>query len=86
MELGKKVNDFINETAGVREIVHSGIFAIIFPGIQITSCAVLINGIVPKHFYEGVRIMALFVFYEVPHWEQDSPSGYGAADWKLFSR
>ena len=37
------------------------------------------------HFYEGVRVMALFVFYEVPHWEQDSEDGEkGEAGWNFF--
>ena len=49
-----------------------GLFSWILPGVQITSCAVLVNGIVPRHFYEGVRVMALFVFYQVPAWEKDA--------------
>jgi hypothetical protein len=46
----------------------SGLFAMLFSGAQITSCSVLINNIPPQNMYEGVRIWAVFIFWDVPAW------------------
>lgn len=48
--------------------MQSGVFAWIFPGVQITSATILVNGIMPQHMYEGIRLMASFIFYQVPSW------------------
>jgi len=37
-----------------------------------TSLSVLINSVPPQNMYEGVRIWGIFVFYDVPRWEQNS--------------
>jgi hypothetical protein len=52
--------------------VQSGIFAFFLPGIQITSAMVLVNGVIPQHMYEGIRIMATAIFYQVPKWEKNA--------------
>jgi hypothetical protein len=44
----------------------------IVPGIQITSATVLVDGIMPQHMYEGIRILASFIFYQVPSWEKNA--------------
>jgi hypothetical protein len=38
-------------------------------GAQATSTSCLINTIPSQNFYEGVRIWAAFVYYDVPPWE-----------------
>lgn len=67
------LNDWNNDPIA-QEFIKTGLFAWIFPGVQITSCILLVDGIIPKNFYEGVRIMAIFVFFSVPSWEKDSNS------------
>ena len=65
------LNNFTS-LSGVQEIIQSGIFSMIAPGIQITSCMMLVNGILPRHLYEGIRIFAVFILYQVPSWEKDT--------------
>lgn len=73
MNLTASIQELTNKT-GFREIVQSGLFGAIFPGIQITSAIVLVNGVIPQHMYEGIRIMATFIFYQVPKWEKNAPN------------
>ncbi len=40
--------------------------------MQITSAIILVNGIIPQHMYEGIRIFASVVFYQVPAWEKSA--------------
>ena len=56
----------------VQELKKMGIFMFLFGGAQITSCSVLVNNIPSQNLYEGVRFWALFVFFDVPRWEQNS--------------
>jgi len=55
-----------------QEIKKSGIFNMLFSGAQITSCSVLSNQITSQNLYEGVRIWAIFVFFDVPPYEKIS--------------
>lgn len=56
----------------VQEIKKSGVFALLFGGAQITSCSMLVNNIHSQNMYEGIRFWAMFVFFDVPQWEQNS--------------
>ena len=55
-----------------QELKKMGIFAFLFGGAQITSCSVLVNSIPSQNLYEGVRFWAMFVFFDVPPWEENS--------------
>jgi hypothetical protein len=46
----------------------------IFPGVQITSSVLLVNNVIPRNLYEGIRVMAIFVLFHVPDWEKDADS------------
>jgi hypothetical protein len=37
-------------------------------GAQATSLACLVNSIPSQNLYEGVRVWASFVYYDVPSW------------------
>lgn len=50
----------------VQEIKKTGVFALLFSGAQITSCSMLSNQIQSQNLYEGVRIFAVFVFFDAP--------------------
>jgi hypothetical protein len=66
-----KVNDKIEDFTTlpyIQEIKKAGIFAMLLGGAQITSCSVLINNIPSQNMYEGVRLWAQFVFFDVPKW------------------
>jgi hypothetical protein len=52
-----------------QELKKSGIFTIFFSGAQDTSTSCLVNTIPAQNFYEGVRLWASFVFFDVPEWE-----------------
>jgi hypothetical protein len=71
MNFTGELQKFTNETV-ISNLVQSGIFSLIFPGVQITSAIILVNGIIPQHMYEGIRIFASFVFYQVPAWEKSA--------------
>lgn len=43
-----------------------------FSGAQITSCSILVNSIPSQNLYEGVRLWAIFVFFDVPDYEKIS--------------
>lgn len=66
--LASKANDFLAKPY-VQEIRKSGVFNLLFSGAQITSCSVLSNQIQSQNLYEGVRIWAIFVFFDVPPYE-----------------
>ena len=78
----KKIIDGLSETSDmisdfttkpyVQELKKMGVFMFLFGGAQITSCSVLVNNIPSQNLYEGVRFWALFVFFDVPKWEQNS--------------
>jgi hypothetical protein len=53
----------------IQELKKAGIFALFLGGAQATSTACLVNTIPAQNFYEGARIWASFVFYDVPPWE-----------------
>lgn len=71
MEVVDDVQGFINQS-GIREIAQTGILAWLMPGVQITSSVIMVNGIIPQHMYEGLRIMASFIYYQVPSWEKNA--------------
>jgi hypothetical protein len=56
----------------VAEIKKSGLFAMLFSGAQITTCSIFINTIPSQNMYEAARFWGIFVFYDVPEWEQTS--------------
>ena len=56
----------------VQELKKMGLFALFFGGAQITSTSVLVNNIPSSNLYEGVRFWAIFIFFDVPPWEQNS--------------
>jgi hypothetical protein len=56
----------------VQEIKKSGVFSLLFSGAQITSCSILSNQIQSQNLYEGVRIWAVFVFFDAPPYERIS--------------
>jgi len=72
-DISKAVLDFTTMPY-VQEIKKTGIFSMILSGAQITSTACLVNSIPSQNFYEGVRLWASFVFFDVPPWEEDSQS------------
>lgn len=57
---------------GVQEIKKFGFLLLALNSLQITSCLVLVNTILPQNLYEGVRLLASTIFYDVPEWEADS--------------
>lgn len=52
----------------MQEIKKTGIFAMLLSGAQATSMACLVNNIPSQNFYEGVRLWASFVYFDVPQW------------------
>ena len=52
----------------MQEIKKTGIFAMLLGGAQATSMSCLVNSIPSQNFYEGVRLWASFVFFDVPQW------------------
>lgn len=40
--------------------------------LQITSCLLLVNIIMPINLYEGLRLFASLIFFDVPAWENES--------------
>ena len=55
---------------GVQEIKKFGFFFLVLNSLQITSCLVLLNTIMPENLYEGIRFFASFIFFDVPPWQQ----------------
>jgi archaellum biogenesis protein FlaJ (TadC family) len=53
---------------GVQEIKKFGFFLLALNSLSITSCLVLINSILPQNFYEGTRMFASLIFFDVPPW------------------
>lgn len=56
----------------VQELKKMGLFMFLMSGAQITSTSVLVNNIPSQNMYEGVRFWAMFTFFDVPNWEQNS--------------
>ena len=50
----------------VQEIKKSGVFSLLFSGAQVTSMSMLSNQIQSQNLYEGVRVFAVFVFFDAP--------------------
>jgi hypothetical protein len=57
---------------GVQELKKFGFLLLFLNSLQITSCLILINTILPENLYEGIRFFASLIFYDVPVWEQES--------------
>lgn len=69
--MSTQFNNFTTKP-GVQEIKKFGLFLLALNSLQITSCLVLINTILPQNLYEGIRMFASLIFYDVPPWESDS--------------
>jgi hypothetical protein len=52
----------------IQEIKKTGIFAYLLGGAQATSLSCLVNSIPSQNLYEGVRLWASFVYFDVPDW------------------
>ncbi len=66
-----KMSDKISEYSTMpymQEIKKTGIFAMLLGGAQATSMSCLVNSIPSQNSYEGVRLWASFVFFDVPQW------------------
>ena len=61
-------------TPYVQEIKKFGFLLLFLNSLQITSCLVLINTILPENLYEGIRFLSSLIFYDVPSWEAESNS------------
>ena len=40
--------------------------------MQITSCLLLLNTVLPQNIYEGIRFFASLIFFDVPEWQANS--------------
>lgn len=62
---------FNNATSGqyVQDVKKVGSALLIVNSLQITSCMLLVNTVLPKNFYEGVRLFASLVFFDVPPYQ-----------------
>lgn len=69
--MSTQFNNFTTKP-GVQELKKFGFFLLALNSLQITSCLVLINSILPQNLYEGIRMFASLIFYDVPPWEADS--------------
>lgn len=50
----------------IQEIKKTGIFGLLLGGAQATSLSCLVNSIPSQNLYEGARLWAAFVFFDVP--------------------
>ena len=57
---------------GVQEIKKFGFLLLVLNSMQVTSCLLLINTILPANLYEGIRFFASLIFFDTPEWEADS--------------
>ena len=57
---------------GLQEIKKLGFMLLMMNSLQITSCLLLLNLIMPQNLYEGIRIFASLIFFDVPPWESES--------------
>lgn len=57
---------------GLQEIKKLGFMLLLMNSLQITSCLLLVNIILPVNLYEGLRIFASLIFFDVPPWESES--------------
>lgn len=65
---------FNNNTSGpfIQELKKSGLALLLANGIQITSCMLLVNTVLPKNMFEGIRFFASWIFYDVPPYQMES--------------
>ena len=59
-------------TPYVQEFKKLGFLLLFLNSVQITSCLILINTILPENLYEGIRLFASLIFFDVPPWEAES--------------
>ena len=69
--LSTKTNNFL-ALPYVQEIKKSGVFSLLFSGAQATSLSLLSNQIQSQNMYEGVKLWAVFVYFDVPPYEEIS--------------
>ena len=62
----------ITTQKGTQEIIKSGIFALFFPGAQLSSTVLLHSPKINQNLYEGARFWGTFVFFDVPPYEENS--------------
>lgn len=62
-----EINNFTT-TPGVQEVKKFGFLLLALNSLQITSCLVLLNMVLPQNLYEGIRFFASFIFFDVPPW------------------
>lgn len=53
----------------VQEVKKFGTALLLANSLQITSCMLLVNTVLPKNFYEGVRLFASLIFFDVPSYQ-----------------
>lgn len=69
------MSDSLNDATGVKYVQEAkkvGIALLIANSLQITSCMLLVNTVPPKNFYNGVRLLASTVFFDVPPYQMES--------------
>ena len=66
-QMSTQFNNFTTQP-GVQEIKKFGLFLLALNSLQITSCLVLVNSIMPQNLYEGIRMFASLIFFDVPPW------------------
>jgi hypothetical protein len=66
--------DINDVTSGqyVQDVKKSGVVMLIANSLQITSCMLLVNTVMPRNLYEGIRIFASFIFFDVPAYQAES--------------
>lgn len=69
--LSTKTNNFLTKPY-LQEIKKSGVFSLLISGAQVTSLSMLSNQIQSQNLYEGVRVFAVFVFFDAPPYEKIS--------------
>lgn len=66
-----EVNNALSKP-GLQEIKKLGFMLLLMNSLQITSCLLLVNIILPMNLYEGLRLFASLIFFDVPPWESES--------------
>lgn len=57
---------------GFQEIKKFGFLLLILNSMQMTSCLLLLNTVLPQNIYEGIRFFASLIFFDVPEWQAKS--------------
>lgn len=57
---------------GAQEVKKLGFLLLVLNSLQITSCLILLNTILPENLYEGIRFFSSLIFFDVPAWQTES--------------